>query len=112
MAARSRRTRLLVASMLVVAALAGAAPVATAAPGPQAACEEYSVCGGPTGAGTGAGHPSPPPITHPIDSIRLPIVGYPLTPASLALLVALAAALALGAALARRRSGRVPSPSA
>ena len=102
--------------MLATSALAVGVPVASGA-GPQAACQEYSVCGGPTGAGapgsaTGSRR-SAPNTAHATGWIRLPLAGYPLTPAILALLAALASGVALGGAIAARaRAGRGSPPTA
>ena len=97
-----RRIRLLgsnsrfVSLAIVVAALAMLVPpgAAAASPGP-AACAEYSVCGGPTGAagGSGAGRTAGSGSgqhAHATVSgwIRLPLVDYPLTPAVAALAAA------------------------
>ena len=122
MAAPSRSlwwsVRLLTVAGLATSTLAVGVPLAVGAADTEAACQEYSVCGAPTGDGThgGAGGPanprsSQPTTAHVADWIRLTVAGYPLTPAILALLAALAAALGLGGAIAvRARSGR-NSPS-
>jgi hypothetical protein len=120
MAAPSRSlwwsVRLLAVAGLATSTLAVGVPLAVGAADTEAACQEYSVCGAPTGEGThgGAGspanpHSSQPTTAHVADWIRLPLAGYPLTPAILALLAAVAAALGLGAAItARARSGGNP----
>jgi hypothetical protein len=108
---RPTRARLLSSLAIVLAASAFLAPAAVYAtsPGP-AACEEYSVCGGPTGPASGGGgksgaQPQTPPGTS--GWFHLPVVDYPVT-APVAILGAalLGSAVAIGIAVrVRARPG-------
>jgi hypothetical protein len=106
---RPTRARLLSSLVIVLAASAILVPAAAhaASPGP-AACEEYSVCGGPTGqASGGAGGAQPHREAHPSTSgwFRLPLLGYPVTAAVAVLAAALlggGVALVVGARLRAR----------
>src|SRR6266496_5704986 len=94
---RPTRARLLSSLAIVLTASAFLAPAAAhaASPGP-AACEEYSVCGGPSGPG-GGGAPGAHQLAEPSTSgwFHLPLLDYPVTAP-----VAILAAALLGSAVA------------
>jgi hypothetical protein len=91
----------------------GSAPAVGSTQAP-AACQEYSVCGGPTGGSSSGslGRPVSPRSRPSVASrVTVPLIGYPLTPALAigAALVALALVASVALAVVRRGRREVPT---
>jgi hypothetical protein len=100
---RLGRPTVAILAVLAATLAIGSSPALGATPGP-AACQEYSVCGGPTGGSGAGGTPGAPASRTPRPSVgartTLPFTGYPLTPA-----VAIGAAVVAVGLLARGAVG-------